>query len=163
MTPIVANAPGLWAKLRNRFGVRTGEGRNAELLTTIQPTTDLDALALLSRAGEWSFTVSANGATDFVVVPPGEVWHCKFLDRWDDGAADFYLHVSIVRPDATDPGTTYEFVIYPAVPDSITVIVTDVRHVILRQGDILRGTVGNYISGADAFISLLYDLEDCGT
>lgn len=163
MQPIAIQKPSIFQKLRSRLGIRTGIGRSAELEYTIQPVVQVDPLLLESRAGTWSFTVAGNGTTPLVTVPAGEVWHLKFMDRWEDGAADFYLRILIVRPDQDDPTTTYSFIISPATPDSTAVVVIDVRDIIMRQGDQLEAIVGNYISGTVTNMALLYDLEDCGS
>lgn len=85
------DAPGLWQKLQDRFGLRSGTPGSGRLASTIVPVTQMDDLALLHKAGTFTISVTASGLVTAFTVPQGERWRVStFAWRAESGGTFTY-------------------------------------------------------------------------
>ena len=85
------DAPGLWQKLGDRFGLRAGPAGSGRLSSTIVPVTQMDALATLHKVESFTTTITSTGFVAAFTVPQGERWRVLiFTWRAESGGTFTY-------------------------------------------------------------------------
>lgn len=162
--PIKINRPAIFQKIRNRFGVRTGVGRSADLDMAIHPTFDVDPLLLESRAHHETISVNSVRSLEEFAVPDGEYWHVKTLALESSVDADYSLFLWVSRPISTG-GVTQIPVTDLWVVSGIGVRVQNLDGLVARPGDSFGYDSLVWVangSGIDE-MRISYDLEDCSS
>lgn len=159
---IFTNAPEIWGKIRERFGVETGPGQQAELLMSIQPVTNLDMLTWETRVAVWTMAVSENGVMVIATVPAHEIWHPRNY-RLNRSTGGNNSEIRIAATDYSDPAATRTSVGWAASVAVGTDTYGDLLDNILRPGDALELHVDGYASTGNTFLYLKLDVEPCGS
>lgn len=165
MEPIVINRPGIYQKLRNRLGVRTGIGRSAELEMSLQPTIDVDPLLLETRVAIANdVDVDSVTANTVFTVPPGEFWHCKCVSLETVAGTDFSLFFRLLAPNAADPSAGTFGPLSPLhVFSGIDVFAVQLGQTLRPGDDVGWESLVWVAAGGNAVMTLTYDLEDCSS
>jgi len=103
------NAPGVFQKLTDRFGLRSGRPGNAELLYSVQPTTNLDLAAQGHRARTADVAITATGFFQSFQVPQGERWHVMAINFRGEGAGTYTYNFVVRRLTEGLSGTEVVF------------------------------------------------------
>jgi len=164
--PIKINQPEIFQKLRNRFGVRTGVGRNAELAMSIQPVVDVNPLLLRTRG--FTFTVVPSSATTWLALtcPATAFYHLKRVWYADLALSDYTYKVQMRAQTLDIPTTTRDISLTNSVVAAGAAEngALDVVGLTMRPGDSLLLDVSAHTAGGSGtLIEVLLDEEDCSS
>ena len=158
---ITTDAPSLWGKIRHRFGVRTGTGRSGDLKMSIQPVTQMDGLALLSRMHYDSQTISGDVTITLATCPPGEFWHLKSGSLNPAAAGTYNTRMVVLVEDYATPGTIRHVPVQGDVPADGAYTVFGLHGIIMRPGDRIDILTSGHSINSTLVTTVEFDLEDC--
>lgn len=158
----IARVASIFSKLRSRYRIQTGSPQNVELLLSIQPVTQIDPLALVSRGEGRVVTFNAAETNTMHTPGAGEVWHLK---RWHIAQLDGNIawQAKIAAPTYGTPANQQHISLSAVHASGVEEDFFDLEGLVLRFGDELAVTSSSYVAEADMEGRLFFDLEDCAT
>jgi len=154
--------PGIFTKLRGRFGVRSGPPQQARLYLGILPVTQADELALESRIYTLTISISAVVQQTFLTCPNGEFWRCRRLVGTQDGG-DYSWRVFIEAENYVTPSIQAEVALANLVASGADPALVNMNGITMRPGDRIRLDVPVHVTTGDYTMALLFDREDCSS